>query len=220
MTLAVTLSAAGNGRPHDGHATARSETCFPQSGHGIKPISSPLLASNYRFTVRSPLSFFTLMRFTLDDEFSKGRGCPNAEAGGLGAVDPVPHRNDGIQVVELDLPADLAAALDLNSPDFPESCPLRKFPGRVNVLQVLTYGPQIDPEQLGDFLLVEPERFGFLEHLNPDGPLRAAVQDQFSFVRLVGIGHTVLLHSLNAADALGVEDLRGIGLGLAALAKA
>ena len=50
------------------------------------------------------------------------------ELGGLGTVDPVTHRNDGVQVVELDFPANLAVALALNSPIFSESCLPPEFP--------------------------------------------------------------------------------------------
>jgi hypothetical protein len=40
----------------------------------------------------------------------------------LGTIDPVTHRNDCVQVVELDLPADFAVALLLNSSNFSKSC--------------------------------------------------------------------------------------------------
>jgi hypothetical protein len=84
-------------------------------------------------------------------------------------------RDNGVQVVELDFPADLPATLLLNSPNFPESCLAGQFPGRVNVLQVLTYGPQVNAEELGDFLLIEPKRPGLIEHLDPDRPLLGLV---------------------------------------------
>ena len=60
---------------------------------------------------------------SLDDEFPQGLGRPNAELGGLGAVDPVTHRNDGVQVVELDLPADLAVALAVELSGFSGELP-------------------------------------------------------------------------------------------------
>ena len=53
------------------------------------------------------------------------------------------------------------------------------------------------PEKLGDFLLVEPKRLGFVEHLDPDSPLLGLVQNEFSFVgsrrrRSYGPSYTVL----------------------------
>lgn len=74
---------------------------------------------------------------------------------------------------------------------------MRQFSGCVNVSQVLTYGPWVDAEKLGDLLLVEPERLGFIEHLDPDRSLRGLVQDEFAFVGSFCVGHALLQHAFS-----------------------
>jgi hypothetical protein len=54
----------------------------------------------------------------LDDELAQRLGRPDAELGGLRAVDPVADRDDRVEVVELDLAPNLAISLALNSPNF------------------------------------------------------------------------------------------------------
>jgi hypothetical protein len=58
----------------------------------------------------------------LDDELAQGPGRPDAELGGLRAVDPVADRDDLVEVVKRDFAPDLAIALALNSPNSSESC--------------------------------------------------------------------------------------------------
>ena len=57
---------------------------------------------------------------------------------------------------------------------------------------MLADGADIDPEKLGGFLLVEPERLGLVEHLDPDSSRLGLVQDELPVVGLLGIAHTAL----------------------------
>jgi hypothetical protein len=47
----------------------------------------------------------------------------------------------------------------------------------------------LDPEQLGHALLVEPEGLGLVEHLDPHGVVCRAVEDQLAFLRGL-VGHS------------------------------
>ena len=87
-----------------------------------------------------------------------------------------------IQVVKLNFPANLTVAFLLNSPNFSESCLPTKFARVVNLLEVVTYGSQVNPEKLGDLLLVEPKRLGLIKNLNSDRPFLGLIQNEFSFV--------------------------------------
>lgn len=78
--------------------------------------------------------------------------------------------------------------------------------------QTVTYGSQVHPEKIGDFLLVEPEGLGLVEDLDPDRPLLGLVQNEFPFVGLLAVGHTGLLYSLEAVGVLGLEASYRIGL--------
>jgi hypothetical protein len=66
---------------------------------------------------------------------------------------------------------------------------------------MVTYGSQVDPEKLGDSLLIEPEGLRFVENLDSDSPLLGLVQNEFPFVGFFGISHVVLLHGLAPAIA-------------------
>ncbi len=81
----------------------------------------------------------------------------------MGAVDAVTDGDDGIEVVEVDLPAYGAITLFLNSPNFSESCFCTQFARCVNLAEMVTYGSYIDGEEFGDSFLVEPECFTFVE---------------------------------------------------------
>ena len=63
-------------------------------------------------------------------------GGPDAKAGGLAGVDPVAHRYDGVEVVELGRAGDGAAAFGLNYFHFGNSSFSDKFAFLVNVGQV------------------------------------------------------------------------------------
>ena len=60
---------------------------------------------------------------TLGQVFAQHAGGPLAEAGGAGGVDPVAHRDDGLQVVVPEPPLDLAFALLTNYREFLGSYP-------------------------------------------------------------------------------------------------
>jgi hypothetical protein len=55
---------------------------------------------------------------------------------------------------------------------------------------MVTYGPKIDPEQLGDSLLIEPKGLGFIEDLDSDRPRLGLVQNEIPFIGLFGFVHT------------------------------
>ena len=44
-------------------------------------------------------------------------------------------------------------------------------------------GANINPEKLGDFLLIEPKRIGLVEHLDSDRPRLGLIQNKLTFVR-------------------------------------
>jgi hypothetical protein len=58
---------------------------------------------------------------TFDDEFPKRFGRPDAETRGFHRVDAITDGNDRVQVIKIDFAGDLARALLLNYPEFPDS---------------------------------------------------------------------------------------------------
>ena len=68
----------------------------------------------------------------------------DAELGRLNAVHPVADRDDGVQVVELDLAGNVAVALSLNSSNFSKSCRFIQFSRIVDLLQVVTDRAQVE----------------------------------------------------------------------------
>lgn len=64
---------------------------------------------------RVELEPFVVEDVALDDELFESLRRPDAEPGGLGAVDAVARGNDGVEAVEFDFAANLAIALGLNS---------------------------------------------------------------------------------------------------------
>jgi hypothetical protein len=117
----------------------------------------------------------------LDDKFPQRPRRPNAKLRRLRAVDAVADRDDGVEVVEVDFAGNLPFSLGLNSPDFPESCPFRQLARLVNVAQMLTYRPHIDPKQLRNLLLIQPKSLRLIQHLDPHRPRGCLVQNQIPF---------------------------------------
>lgn len=67
------------------------------------------------------LHALAVQHIALDGEFAQHLGGSLAERGGLHRVDPVVHRNDGVEVMEIDISGDLPAAFRLSFPEFPIS---------------------------------------------------------------------------------------------------
>lgn len=120
-------------------------------------------------------------------------GGPDAELRCLDAVDAIADRDNRVEVVELDFPGNVAAALALNSLNFSKSCLPAEFARGVNLFQVVTYGGKSHPKQFGDFLLIEPKRLILEKHLDPDRTLPGLVQEQLAFVRPFRFGHAMFL---------------------------
>ena len=114
----------------------------------------------------------------LDDELPQGLGRPDAELRGLVAVDPVADGDDGVEVVELHLARDLAAALGTNYFHFGNSCLLGQLAGLEDVLQVLVDGRHLDAEQLRQRLLRQPDRLVLEEDLHLHRPVRRGVEEK------------------------------------------
>ena len=68
---------------------------------------------------------------------------------------------------------------------------------------MFTYRANINPEKLGDFLLVEPKGLGFVEHLDPDSPLLGLVQNELPFVVFFGVFHALVRSSATKRFATG-----------------
>lgn len=69
------------------------------------------------------------------------------------AVYAVTDGNDGVEVIEINLPVYLTSTFRLNYPEFPDSCFLLQFSGFVNVLKMLTNSTDIYPKQLPHLFL-------------------------------------------------------------------
>jgi hypothetical protein len=100
---------------------------------------------------------------------------PVTAPGGLCTVHPVSHGNDGIQIVELNLPANLPDAFCLNSPSFSESSRAIKLSRIVNAFQMVTYGPQVHSEERCNLSLIEPKGLGLVKHLDSDLAFRSLI---------------------------------------------
>ncbi len=111
--------------------------------------------------------------------------CSDAEVGGLGAGHSVTDRDNRVEVVEFDLPTNLPVPLGLNSPNYSECSLGLEFARRVNLLGVVAFGAKIHAKQVGDPLLVQPERLGFVQHLDPNRSFCGLVEDRCHFVWLI-----------------------------------
>ena len=97
-------------------------------------------------------------------------------------------REDGVQVVVLNLPRDFTLALRSNYSEFPNSCPRRQFSLGVDAFQVLIYGWNRHLEQFGNERLRQPQRLVFETALDAGAAILRLVQDDF------GIGQSFVTH--------------------------
>lgn len=103
---------------------------------------------------------------TAQGEVAQDAGGPLPKLGGPDRVDPVPDRNDRIEVVVLDAPGHLSGALGANYPEIPDRCFGFQFPAAEDVAQVLADRAHIDREEFGHQLLGEPDRALIETHLD------------------------------------------------------
>ena len=103
---------------------------------------------------------------SLGDEFTQRLCRPNTELRGLVTVHPVADGNDGVQVVKFHLALNLASSLAANHFHFGNSCLSRQLTRCKNVGQVLVDGRNLNPEQLRQRLLCQPDRFGLIEDIS------------------------------------------------------
>ena len=102
---------------------------------------------------------------------------PDPEARGLAAVDAVADRNDRVEIVEHDLARNLATSLASNSPNSLDSCCFAQLPGGEDLLEVIADRANVDAEELGELLLVQPEGLGLVDDLDARRPLGRPIQD-------------------------------------------
>lgn len=96
-------------------------------------VSTALAGSNFTDTFQQlvkiiraetlvELQTLVIQNESLGDKFVQGLRSPNAKPGRLGAINAVTNGNDGVKVIEVDLPGDIATAFPLNSSNFSNSC--------------------------------------------------------------------------------------------------
>jgi len=131
-----------------------------------------------------------------DGEVAQDADGPLAELGGAGRVHPETDGDDGVEVVVLDRTGHLASTFQANYPEIPEGCRLREFAAGEDVLQVLTDGAHIHPEQGCDELLGEPDGFTLNPHFDATFPgLRG--KDEELGGAVADLEFPFLAHSLN-----------------------
>src|SRR5690606_2616515 len=123
----------------------------------------------------------------LHDELAQCLRGPDAELCRFDAVHAVADRDDGVEVVKVDLARDLAVALQLNSSNFSNSSLLREFAGGEDLLQVVADGGYLDAEEVGNAGLVQPEGLALGEDLDAGGALRRAVEDDVAIRERGGV---------------------------------
>lgn len=92
--------------------------------------------------------------------------CPLAKARGFRGTDPIPHGNDGVEVVVLEPASYLPHALLANYREILGSCRLLKLPLLVNVLEVQADVVTGSAEQLGHLRLRQPHGLSLQPHLD------------------------------------------------------
>lgn len=114
----------------------------------------------------------------LDDELAEGFGGPDAELGGLVAVDPVADSDDGVEVVVLHLPDNLPVAFGANYFHFGNSCLPLQLTRLEDVLKVLVNCGHINPKQLRQGLLCQPDGLVFDEDVHFHRAIRRGVEQE------------------------------------------
>jgi len=93
---------------------------------------------------------------------------------------PVSHRQDGVEIVVLDLPRHFMRPLPANYPEFPDSSSRIEFALFEDVLQVLVDRPHVLLEQFRDQRLTQPKRFIGKPALNARSPVFCLIQDDLA----------------------------------------
>ncbi len=104
----------------------------------------------------------------------------DAKPGAVPRVQPVSDRDDGVQVVVLDLPPHLPVALGLNYQGLLGSCRLGQFPLVEDVLEVEAHFVGRCVEEFGHLLLAQPDRLPIQPDVHPDRTVLRLVDDDFS----------------------------------------
>jgi len=130
----------------------------------IKPtFTEPDLPDLFRQTLKvilpkegAVLHALLIQHIALDGKLPQNLGGPLAELGGPNRIDPVTHRYDGVQIIELNIPGNFTFALSLNYPEFPNSCPTTNLTLFINIFQMLIYGANIHIKKLCHQLFGQP----------------------------------------------------------------
>ena len=81
------------------------------------------------------------------------------ELGGAQGIDPIAHRDDGIQVGKIDVASDFPTAFGSNCPELPDSCLALDLADFTDVFQVLADGADSYRKELGHQFLCQPDGF-------------------------------------------------------------
>ena len=95
------------------------------------------------------------------------------------AADAETDRENGVQVIVLDLSRDFPFTLDSNYSEFPNSCLSRQFFNGVNALQMFVHRGHGDLEQLGNLCLRQPQGFILKTTLDARAAILGLVKDDF-----------------------------------------
>ena len=136
---------------------------------------------------RSPVALLELgivQDEAFNDELAQSVGRPDAKVRGLEGIDPVTHRDDGIEVVVGD-----AVSFTVGRSCFQNgnNCRLHQLPALEDVFEVLADRRRLNPKKVRHHLLREPEIIACEEHIGRYLAVGALVEHH-SGGRLVGIG--------------------------------
>ena len=99
--------------------------------------------------------------FLVDDEALRGEldelvRRPHAKQRALLGRDAITDRDDGVEVIVLDVARNLAGTFLSNHPEIPDSCLFAQLAVSKDVSEMLTYRAHVYAEQLGHTPLREP----------------------------------------------------------------